>query len=71
MLGILLGASIFMTYDNYDPSSFMTKIQSELQRRVAFLEEMSKQMRTGFAEKIAAIEHERAERQKAGSSAVH
>lgn len=69
LLRIILGASAFMTFENYEPSSFMTKIRSELQRRVAFMEDIRQQMRESFAEKISSIDNEKADNRKQEASA--
>lgn len=57
LLFIILGAVHFSAFDDDNGHQyFIAQIQSELERRVTFIEEMRRQMRTCFTEKIRSIE---------------
>jgi hypothetical protein len=56
LLRIILGAAQYEPVKGFEPSSFTAKIQSELQRRVAFIERMQQEVHDVFHEKIFFLE---------------
>lgn len=56
----ILWASHFMTEEHYAPA-FITEIQSELQRRVAFITNMKQKIGENFEERLGWIRDQKAE----------